>query len=113
MSSRNVPPRALALPVWAAVLLGVGAVSGTWLRCEGGRILLSEAGGPFHEIKLGENDDAARLRVLLAQAGAIDGPVDVVVQPAVVADGGQSVTGPKDDKAAPKDDKSVGRQKSG
>jgi hypothetical protein len=94
-------------------LLGVGATSGVWLRCEDGRILMSEAGGPFHEIKLGKNEDATRLRVLLAQAGAIDAHLDVIVQPAVVADGGQSVTGPKDHKAPPKDDNSAGRQKSG
>lgn len=113
LTSGNVRSRPLALPVWAAVLLGVGATSGAWLRCEDGRILLSEAGGPFHEIKLGDNEDAKRLRILLAQAGAIDAQVHVTVQPTAVADGGQSVTGPKEDKSAPKDDNSAGRQKSG
>jgi hypothetical protein len=86
-----------------------------WLRCEDGRILLSEAGGPFHEIKLGENEDATTLRALLAQAAATDAHVDVIVQPVVVADGGQSVTGPKEDKAKadPKNDNSAAGQKSG
>ena len=113
MTSGNLPPCALALPLWASVLLGVGAASGVSLRCEDGRILLSEAGGPFQEIRLGENEDAARLRAMLTQAGAFDAPVDVNVPPAVVADGGQSVTGPKEDKAAPKHNSNTGRLKSG
>jgi hypothetical protein len=97
MTSGNVPLRALALPAWAAVLLGVGAAAGLSLRCEDGRILLSEGGGPFQEVQLGDNEDAARLRALLAQTAVSDAPLDVTVQPVVVADGGQSPSWPKQD----------------
>jgi len=101
MTSGNVPLRAFALPAWAAVLLGVGAAAGLSLRCEDGRILLSEGGGPFQEVRLGDNEDAARLRALLAQAAVSDGSSVVTVQPVVVADGGQSPSWPKQDSAPP------------
>ena len=86
----------MTLPAWAAVVLGVGVAAGVSLRCEDGRVLLSEDGGPFQEIQLGDNDDAAMLRALLAHAGS-----EVTVPPVVVADGGQSPAWPKPDSAQP------------
>ena len=111
MTSRNVPLRAMALPAWAALALGVGAAAGLSLRCQDGRVLLSESGGPFQEIQLGDNEDAAVLRALLAQAVASDAPSDVRVQPVVMADGGQSPSWPKPDSASQPDSGKAGPAK--
>jgi hypothetical protein len=98
MTSRKIPPRAVMLPACAAVMLGVGAAGAVSLYLDSGRILMSENGGPFREIRLGENEDADRLRALLISAGA---SAVVPVAPTVVADGGQSPSWPKKDEPTP------------
>jgi hypothetical protein len=105
MTSRNTP-----LHAWAAVCLGVGAAAGVSLRCEDGRVLLSEGGGPFQEIQLGDNEDAGMLRALLAQAVSSS---DVTVRPVVVADGGQSPSWPKPDSAQPQNNGNAPPAKNG
>jgi hypothetical protein len=83
-------------------MLGIGAVAGVSLRWDNGRILMSERGGPYTEIRLGENEEAAKLRALLVESGALEA---VPVVPTIVADGGQSPSWPRKDEPveSPKD----------
>src|SRR3954469_23595078 len=63
------------------------------LRTEGDRIYLSERGGIFRELLLGNTPEAAELRRLLKQAG--DERVTVPVGSFIVANGGASAPGVK------------------
>ncbi|MBV8961951.1 MAG: hypothetical protein JOY67_14185 [Hyphomicrobiales bacterium] len=98
MTSGKKPAQVVMLPAYAAVILGIGAGAAVSLRVENDRILMSENGGPFEEILLGQNQDADRLRALLADAGTSPA---VQVAPTVVADGGQSPSWPKQDDSTP------------
>jgi hypothetical protein len=76
-------------------MLGIGATAGVSLRWDNGRILMSESGGPFTEIRLGQNEEADRLRALLIETGALE---PVPVMRTIVADGGQSPSWPSKEK---------------
>jgi hypothetical protein len=58
------------------------------VRLEGERILLSERGSPFREVKLANTPDAVSLRVLLEKAGASERSIAVPTGSFTVANGG-------------------------
>jgi hypothetical protein len=64
------------------------------VRSDGEKIYISERGGSFQELSLGETPEALRLRKLLDAAGATRGSVSVPVGSIIVANGGSQVGGP-------------------
>jgi hypothetical protein len=60
------------------------------IRVDGEKIYLSERGGSFEELRLGDTPEAMHLRKLLRDAGAI---VSVPIGSTIVASGGGSVYG--------------------
>jgi hypothetical protein len=90
-------PHAVTLSACAAAMLGAGAAAAISLCWDNGRILMSENGGPFREIRVGENKDADSLRALLAESGS---STTIPVAPTLVADGGQSPSWPSTDERA-------------
>jgi hypothetical protein len=112
------------LPAWGALMLGFGAlVAGdaradrsqlqppeatpepsrpsalkldeVAIRIEGETIYISQRGSAFEELRLGDTPDAAHLRKLLRDAGAMGQPVSVPVGSMIVASGGGSGKGEK------------------
>jgi hypothetical protein len=84
------------------------------MRLHGERIFISQHGGPFEELSLGDTQQAAYLRELLRDAGAAEGPVSVPVGSMVVANGGGAADGKKPvaDETKPKEpDTSTGSEK--
>jgi hypothetical protein len=65
------------------------------LRSEHGKIYLSERGGPFRELDLGDTEEAAELARLLGQLTPEGTAAAVPVGRQIVADGGYSVSRPK------------------
>jgi hypothetical protein len=109
MTFGKKPPHAVTLSACAAAMLGAGAAAAVSLCWDNGRILMSENGGPFREIRVGENKDADRLRALLAESGS---STTIPVAPTLVADGGQSPSWPtKDERATPLKDKGTSPHK--
>jgi hypothetical protein len=88
------------LPGGVALLLGLGAISAASARAEapppgpgasnlqlfaeGGRIWLSEAGGEFRELQLGDTAEARHLKRLIEERGS----APVRLAPTVLAGGG-------------------------
>jgi hypothetical protein len=60
------------------------------IRIEAERIFLSEAGGEFRELPLGDTPEARRLRQLLEANDAAKGPGGVRLSPLLLAGGGGS-----------------------
>jgi hypothetical protein len=82
--------------------LGLDAVV---MRLNGERIYISQRGGAFEELSLGDTQQAAYLRQLLRDAGAADRPVSVPIGSMVVANGGGAGDGkkPAADETKPKE----------
>jgi hypothetical protein len=112
------------LPAWGALVLGFGALlggdaradrsqlqpSGTTpeppgrlasrldevaIRIDGDNIYVSQDGNSFEELRLGDTQEAAHLRKLLLDAGAVGQSVSVPVGSMIVASGGGSGKGAK------------------
>src|SRR5688500_3508290 len=64
------------------------------VRSDGEKIYMSERGGSFQDLRLGETPEALHLRKLLDSAGAARGSVSVPVGSIIVANGGSQVAGP-------------------
>lgn len=65
------------------------------LRSEGGKLYISERGGPFQELTLGDTPDTAAFRKLLREVAGLDGSVSVPVGSIIVANGGSNTDGNK------------------
>jgi hypothetical protein len=98
----------LRMPGQVALVLGVGALSTAGstagaradvavsppaqgdvvIRSDGGKIYLSEAGGEFRELALGDTPEARRLRQLLDSSEAAVGPTGLRLNPTGLAGGG-------------------------
>jgi hypothetical protein len=99
----------LRFPSRAGLLLGLGALSlagvradttapertiysptmgGLSIRDEGGRIYVSENGGDFREIDLGDTSHARRLAQLLAESGSGDCGSAAALHPVILAGAG-------------------------
>jgi hypothetical protein len=65
------------------------------IRVDGDTIYVSQNGGAFEELRLGNTPEAAYLRKLLQKAGASSGSVTVPVGSMIVASGGGSGKGSK------------------
>ena len=111
------------LPALSALLLGVGAFSGDAradrsqiqppeaapdrsersashsseiaIRLEGDNVYMSQDGGAFEELRLGDTPEARYLRTLLRDAGADRRSVSIPVGAMIVASGGGSGKGVK------------------
>jgi hypothetical protein len=105
------------LPAWGALVLGFGALLGqdaradarqvqpskpqatrsdeVAVRLEGDTVFISQDGRAFEELQLGNTAEAARLKALLRDAGAIGQAVSVPVGAMIVASGGGSGKGEK------------------
>ena len=64
------------------------------VRTQGDKVYVSERGGSFQELALGNTPEALYLRKLLDEAGASTGPISVPVGSIIVANGGSGVSGP-------------------
>ena len=65
------------------------------LRLEGDCIYISQNGGVFKELRLGDTPEANHLRKLLRETGALQRPVSIPVGATIVASGGASGKGEK------------------
>ena len=105
------------LPAWGALVLGFGALLGqdarantpqvqpskpqaarsdeVAVRLDGETILISQDGRTFEELRLGNTAEAAHLKRLLRDAGAVEQAVSVPVGAMIVASGGGSGKGLK------------------
>ena len=105
------------LPAWGALLLGFGALLGqdaradaaqvqsskpqatrsdeVAVRLDGDTVFISQDGRAFEELHLGNTAEAAHLKQLLRDAGAIGQAVSVPVGAMIVASGGGSGKGEK------------------
>jgi hypothetical protein len=122
MSRTNLKNIWSQLPAWGAIVLGFGALLGgeaqadssqlqppdetpecsgssafklddVAMRIEGESIYISQDGSAFEELRLGDTPEAAHLRKLLRDAGAVGQPVSVPVGSTIVASGGGSQYG--------------------
>jgi hypothetical protein len=122
MSRANLKNILSQLPAWGAIILGFGALFGgeaqadssqlqppdatpehsarsalrlddVAMRIEGEDIYISQGGSAFEELRLGDTPEAAHLRKLLRDAGAVGQPVSVPVGSTIVASGGGSQYG--------------------
>jgi hypothetical protein len=71
------------------------ALDAVLIRLNGERIYISQRGGTFEELSLGNTEQAKYLRHLLRDAGAAEHPVSVPVGWMVVANGGGAGDGKK------------------
>ncbi len=112
------------LPAWGALMLGFGALLAgdaradrsqleppeatpepsrrlasrldeVAIRIEGENIYISQRGSAFEKLCLGDTPDAAHLRKLLRDAGAVGQSVSVPIGSMIVASGGGSGSGEK------------------
>lgn len=108
------------IPAWGALMLGFGLLIGgnaradrpkppeltpdlsgqspsrsdeVVLRLDGEKIFLSEGGGVFEELRLGNTPEAEHLRKLLQDAGIVGQSVSVPIGSTIVAGGGGSAYG--------------------
>ena len=108
------------MPAWGALMLGFGLLVGgnaranqpkppeltpdlsgqtlagsdeVALRLDGEKISLSQGGGAFEELRLGNTPEAEHLRKLLRDAGAVGQSVSVPIGATIVAGGGGSASG--------------------
>jgi hypothetical protein len=65
------------------------------LRLDGDSIYISQNGGVFKELQLGDTPEANHLRKLLRETGALQQPVSIPVGATIVASGGASGKGEK------------------
>jgi hypothetical protein len=65
------------------------------LRLDGDSIHISQNGGVFEELRLGDTPEANHLRKLLRETGALQQPVSIPVGATIVASGGASGKGEK------------------
>jgi hypothetical protein len=86
----GMPPVPAALPQQRDVRLATVS-----MRLEGETIYISERGGGFEPLPLGDSLQAAQLRRLLAEAGAGERAVSVPVGSMIVANGGAAGDGKK------------------
>jgi hypothetical protein len=75
------------LPV-AAQAHAATAADGAMIRLDGDRLYLSEAGGAFQELRLGDTPEARALRAMLERAG---GAAGVRLGPTILAGSGVCV----------------------
>jgi len=73
------------------------------IRIEGENIYISQRGSAFEELCLGDTPDAAHLRKLLRDAGAVGQSVSVPIGSMIVASGGGSGNGEKPKQRASKE----------
>jgi hypothetical protein len=124
MSLMNLKKSWCRLPTWGALMLGLGGLVASGaradkseflplgttpesvkqlgssfdeaaIRTEGEKIYISERGGAFEELLLGDTAEAAHLRGLLRDAGAAHHPVAAPVGSIIVANGGGAGNGTK------------------
>jgi hypothetical protein len=81
------------------------------VRLEGETIYMSQAGGAFEELRLGDTPEAMHLRKLLRDAGADGRAVSIPVDAMIVASGGGSGKGvkPKQDRSTATPDPGKGK----
>jgi hypothetical protein len=139
MSRANLKNIWSHLPAWGALMLGFGALLAggaradtsqlqpearpepsrrlasrldeVTIRIEGEKIYISERGSAFEELRLGDTSDAAHLRKLLRDAGAVGQSVSVPIGSMIVASGGGSGTGQKPKQKASKETSDPGNGK--
>ncbi len=120
------------LPAWGALMLGFGALLAGGARAdksqlpppeatpessrrlvsiEGENIFISQRGSAFEELLLGDTPDAAHLRKLLRDAGAVGQSVSVPIGSMIVASGGGSGTGAKPKQQTSKETTDPGKGK--
>jgi hypothetical protein len=122
------------LPAWGALVLGFGALLGqdaragvpqiqpsesskplaarsdeVAMKLDGDAIFISQDGRTFEELRLGDTEEAAHLKRLLRDAGAVGQAVSVPVGAMVVASGGGSGKGAKPKKSTPPTDAGKGK----
>jgi hypothetical protein len=121
MSREKLKSIWLQLPAWGALLLGFGALLGpearadqsriqrspesqsakrpaaqsdeVTIRLDGETIYVSQGGSRFEELRVGNTLEAAHLRKLLRDAGAVGQSVSVPIGSMIVASGGGSGKG--------------------
>jgi len=107
------------IPAWGALMLGLGVLIGgnaradqakpeltpdlsgqspfrsdeVALRLDGENIYVSQRGGAFEELRLGDTPEAAHLRKLLRDVGGTGKSVSVPVDSTIVAGGGGGAAG--------------------
>lgn len=81
------------------------------IRIEGENIYISQRGSAFEELRLGDTPDAAHLRKLLRDAGAVGQSVSVPIGSMIVASGGGSGTGAKPKQQSSKETTDPGKGK--
>jgi hypothetical protein len=64
------------------------STSGLLIRIEGGQVYLSEAGGEFRELRLGDAPEAVLLRQLLERNAASAGTTGIPLHPMILAGNG-------------------------
>jgi hypothetical protein len=116
-SLKNVWSR---MPAWGALMLGFGVLIGgnaradqpkppeltpdlsgqspsrsneVALRLDGKNIYVSQGGGAFEELHLGDTPEAVHLRKLLRDAGGVGQSVSVPIGSTIVAGGGGGASG--------------------
>ena len=86
------PEFALPEPI-SANQLHSGRFDDVLMRIEGDKIYVSQRGGVFEELSMGDTPYAAHLRSLFRDAAIVDGIVSVPVGSTVVANGGGYIDG--------------------
>jgi hypothetical protein len=79
------------------------------IRTKGEKIYISQRGGAFEELFLGDTPEAEYFRKLLMEAGAARGPISVPIGSIIVANGGGKQDGVKP--APPSGDKQTDKAK--
>jgi hypothetical protein len=107
------------LPKWSALAAGLGALVGTGIGADAAaphevrvlvadnKVYLSEHGGAFQELALGETPESAKFCRLLNQLVPAGGVFTLPVGPTIVAEGGASGkwSPPKSETQAPRQGK--------
>jgi hypothetical protein len=119
MSRANLRTIWSRMPAWGALMLGFGLAMGgsaranqpkppeltpdlsgpasrsdeVVLRLDGENIYLSQGGGAFEELRLGNTPEAEHLRKLLRDAGGMGQSISVPIGSTIVAGGGGGASG--------------------
>ena len=104
--SQLQPPEAAPEPSRLASRLDQVAI-----RIDGENIYISQRGSAFEELRLGDTPDAAHLRKLLRDAGAVGQSISVPIGSMIVASGGGSGTGAKPKQQSSKETTDPGKGK--
>lgn len=89
-----------------------GAHDQVLIRTEGGKVYVSQGGGAFRELSVGDTPEGAYLKQLLGELGAAGSSISVPVGSIVVANGGSGLPGNKPSEATGHRAKKSGGKKS-